>query len=83
VNSSNEVDIQALTYGWRIGRVYGYDKIVPIIPSILFDKKDNHIGQVLSSKTKIINDGYSEVMTYVFRDKGEYKFLLLLLIKSF
>ena len=68
----------------EIGRVYGYDKIVPILPKIDFDGKDNIIWNKISlAKQKLIKDGYKEVMTYVFRDKGEIEVLASASDKNF
>lgn len=56
----------------EIGRVLGYDKVKPIVPKINFTLKVNETyAKITSARTKLLNDGYSEVMTYVFRDKGE------------
>jgi phenylalanyl-tRNA synthetase beta chain len=56
----------------EIGRILGYDKVKPIIPKISFVPKQNEIyAKILWARNKLLNDGYSEVMTYTFRDKGE------------
>ncbi|MEI8174648.1 MAG: phenylalanine--tRNA ligase subunit beta [bacterium] len=60
----------------EIGRVIGYDKIKEVIPEIDFRPKVNEIYAKTSwARNKLLNDGYSEVMTYVFRDKGEVEVL--------
>ena len=68
----------------EIGRVLGYDKIKPKIPSIDlprlgkagFTPKENEVYSKINwARNKLLNDGYSEVMTYVFRDKGEVEVL--------
>lgn len=56
----------------EIGRIMGYDKVKGVIPKIDFKPKVNEIHTKISwARNKLINDGYSEVMTYVFCDKGE------------
>ncbi len=60
----------------EVGRVYGYDKIVPEIPSVESKGEDDKTWQkIYFAKQKLSNDGYSEVMTYAFRDKGEMEVL--------
>jgi phenylalanyl-tRNA synthetase beta chain len=60
----------------EIGRVLGYDKIKPEIPKIDFAPKQNEIySKILWSRNKLLNEGYGEVMTYTFRDKGEVEVL--------
>ncbi|MFA5841693.1 MAG: phenylalanine--tRNA ligase beta subunit-related protein [Candidatus Paceibacterota bacterium] len=56
----------------EIGRILGYDKLVPILPKLsrtgLIPKRmyyENKIREIL------IGHGFSEVMTYSFGDKGE------------
>jgi len=56
----------------EIGRVLGYDKLKPGIPKINFKPKVNVTYQNIQAvRQKLFNDGYSEVMTYVFAAKGE------------
>ncbi len=56
----------------EIGRILGYDKIKPKIPSIDFKPKENEIySKIGQARNKLLNEGYSEVMTYAFRDEGE------------
>jgi phenylalanyl-tRNA synthetase beta chain len=60
----------------EIGRIYGYDKIVPQLPKIDSKEKDDLIWQKINiSKIKLINDGYREVITYTFTNKGEIEVL--------
>jgi phenylalanyl-tRNA synthetase beta chain len=61
----------------EIGRVYGYDKINPILPPVSKEViQDNNIWiKIYLAKQKLVNEGYREVMTYVFRDKGEVEVL--------
>jgi len=58
----------------EIGRILGYDKVKPEIPhmSDMWKPKQNETyAKILFARNKLLDDGYSEVMTYVFRDKGE------------
>jgi phenylalanyl-tRNA synthetase beta chain len=60
----------------EIGRIIGYDKVKPKIPKINFTPKVNEIHAKISwAREKLLNEGYSEVMTYVFQDKGEVEVL--------
>jgi len=60
----------------EIGRAYGYDKIIPKIPSIDFERKDNpRWTSICFVKQKLIDDGYKEIMNYVFQDRGEMEVL--------
>lgn len=60
----------------EIGRVLGYDKIKPEIPKIDFAPKQNEIySKILWARNKLLGEGYEEVMTYTFRDKGEVEVL--------
>lgn len=56
----------------EVGRIIGYDKIISKIPNINFKTKENKIYEMIQkSKKYLLSLGYSEVMTYVFADKGE------------
>jgi phenylalanyl-tRNA synthetase beta chain len=56
----------------EIGRILGYDKVKGEIPQINFKSKVNEIYEkICSMRNKLLSDGYSEVMTYAFSDKGE------------
>lgn len=60
----------------EIGRILGYDKIKPKIPNIAFKPEENEVYKKISfARNKLLNDGYSEVITYAFRDKGEVEVL--------
>lgn len=60
----------------EMGRILGYDKVPPTLPKLNFASKPNEIYEkILWSRHKLLNDGYSEVMTYAFRDKGEVEVL--------
>lgn len=68
----------------EIGRVYGYDKIEPVLPKIEQEEKDDTIWQNINiAKNKLIKDGYKEVLTSVFRDKGKISILAAASDKSF
>lgn len=56
----------------EIGRIIGYDKVISKIPKIDFKPKINETySKILWARNKLLIDGYSEVMTYTFCDKGE------------
>ena len=60
----------------EIGRVLGYDKVEITIPQIKFEPKVNEIFSKTNwARNKLLNEGCSEVMTYVFKDKGEVEVL--------
>jgi phenylalanyl-tRNA synthetase beta chain len=60
----------------EIGRILGYEKVKPILPKINFTSKVNEVyAKINFARNKLLNDGYSEVMTYAFRDKGEVEVL--------
>ncbi len=56
----------------EIGRILGYDKVKSTIPKIDFKPKVNetHV-KISSARSKLLDKGYSEVMTYTFSDSGE------------
>lgn len=55
----------------EIGRIMGYDKVVPTIPKIDFTPKQSEERQrMLAAREQLLRDGYSEVMTYTFGKKG-------------
>jgi phenylalanyl-tRNA synthetase beta chain len=56
----------------EIVRVIGYDKLKGNIPKIDFKPTQNETYAKISwARNKLLNEGYSEVMTYTFCDKGE------------
>jgi phenylalanyl-tRNA synthetase beta chain len=56
----------------EIGRILGYDKVKPKIPKINFEPKANETYAKISwARNKLLGEGYCEVMTYTFHDKGE------------
>jgi phenylalanyl-tRNA synthetase beta chain len=60
----------------EVGRIIGYDKIKGKIPKISFKPKVNETySKILWARDKLLKDGYSEVMTYAFCDRGEAQVL--------
>ncbi len=60
----------------EVVRILGYEKVEEKLPRIKLDSKINDIfSKILFARNKLLNDGYSEVMTYVFRDKGDLEVL--------
>jgi phenylalanyl-tRNA synthetase beta chain len=60
----------------EIGRIVGYDKVKPTIPKIDFlPEKNETYMKIFSIRSKLVNAGYKEVMTYAFTDKGEVEVL--------
>lgn len=57
-------------------KVLGYERIKGELPQINQKLKIDGVFEKASFvRNKLINDGYSEVMTYAFRDKGEVEVL--------
>lgn len=55
----------------EVGRFYGYQKVEPKKPDIKNEyENDKTFAQTLSARAKLLDDGYSEVMTYTFTKKG-------------
>ncbi|HEY5587910.1 MAG TPA: phenylalanine--tRNA ligase subunit beta [Candidatus Paceibacterota bacterium] len=68
----------------EIGRAYGYEKIVPEIPKINFTREDHSDWEkIFTTKQKLAEDGYKEVMTYAFKDKGDIEVLASASDKNF
>lgn len=68
----------------EIGRVYGYEKINSQIPGVKVKKRDNQFWlNICLAKQSLIEDGYSEVMNYVFVDKGKMEVLASASDKNF
>ncbi len=60
----------------EIGRIMGYEKVIPKLPKIDFQSKQNETyNKILWARNKLLHDGYSEVMTYTFANKGEVEVL--------
>ncbi len=56
----------------EIGRVIGYDKVIPVMPKISTKPKINEtFAKIFAVREKLLSDRYSEVMTYTFGKKGE------------
>ncbi|HPS21191.1 MAG TPA: phenylalanine--tRNA ligase subunit beta [Candidatus Paceibacterota bacterium] len=57
-------------------RILGYDRLEEKLPEVKCEQKANDLfTKILYARNKLLTDGYSEVMTYVFRDKGEVEVL--------
>jgi phenylalanyl-tRNA synthetase beta chain len=60
----------------EIGRVYGYDKVIPQAPEIDFKPEVNEtFTKIIYARNKLISEGYNEVMTYSFCNKGKVQVL--------
>ncbi|MEK7140726.1 MAG: phenylalanine--tRNA ligase subunit beta, partial [Patescibacteria group bacterium] len=56
----------------EIGRVLGYDKVKSKIPKINFKPRANEqYKKIQKAREDLLLRGYSEVMTYAFREKGK------------
>jgi len=68
----------------EIGRVYGYDKIEPVLPVIEQKEEDDKVWLYTNiAKNKLIKEGYKEVITSVFRGQGDISVLAAASDKSF
>lgn len=60
----------------EIGRVIGYDKVIPLLPKIDFLPKVNETYyKILAVRKKLLGEGHSEVMTYGFTSVGDVEVL--------
>jgi len=60
----------------EIIRILGYDRLEEKLPEIKLESKMNETySKMLLARSKLLGEGYSEVMTYTFRDKGEVEVL--------
>lgn len=60
----------------EIGRVAGYDKVTGIIPKINFTPKVSETFEMIQkSRAYLLSQGYNEVMTYTFSNKGKVEVL--------
>ncbi|MES2416450.1 MAG: phenylalanine--tRNA ligase subunit beta [Patescibacteria group bacterium] len=60
----------------EIGRVYGYDKVTPQAPKIDFIPSTNEtFTKIMYARNKLLSEGYNEVMTYSFCNKGKVQVL--------
>ncbi len=58
----------------EIGRAYGYEKIVPVLPNLDFKPARHETFDTISAiKLDLTSKGYNEVMTYSFVKKGDYE----------
>ncbi len=56
----------------EVVRILGYDKVKGNIPKINFKPKVNETyAKITWARNKLLSEGYSEVMTYAFANKGE------------
>ncbi len=56
----------------EVARILGYDKIKGNIPKINFKPNINETyAKITWARNKLLSEGYSEVMTYAFSNKGE------------
>ena len=68
----------------ELGRVYGYDKVKPELPKMKnVDKDDDAWVNICIIKQKLIEDGYREIMTGTFSDKGDLEILASASDKNF
>jgi len=68
----------------EIGRILGYDKVMPEIPKIDFQTKQNELyAKIVWVRNKLLDEGYSEVMTSSFSHKGEVEVLASASDKNF
>ncbi|MFA6257309.1 MAG: phenylalanine--tRNA ligase subunit beta [Candidatus Paceibacterota bacterium] len=60
----------------EIGRVLGYDKIKGSIPKVNFQPKPNDLyTKITWARSRLLSEGYSEVMTTSFKNKGKVSVL--------
>ncbi|MDQ5901396.1 MAG: phenylalanyl-tRNA synthetase beta chain [Patescibacteria group bacterium] len=56
----------------EIGRTIGYEKVAPVMPEISVKPKINEtFAKIFAVRLKLLNEGYSETMTYTFGKKGK------------
>ncbi len=68
----------------EIGRWIGYDKVVPTIPKLSFVPNKNEVYEnIQKARAILLADGYREVATYGFRDKGDVEVLASASDKNF
>ncbi len=68
------VNIQDMTE--EIGRVLGYEHIPAILPKL--DQKpaiNSVLASMLKKRSELLNQGYHEVITYTFRETGDFELL--------
>ena len=66
-------------------RVLGYDRLKEVVPEIKNNNSplDGAYAKMTRTREKLLNDGYSEVMTYAFCNKGDVEVLASASNKSF
>ncbi|MEY2671917.1 MAG: hypothetical protein RL687_334 [Candidatus Parcubacteria bacterium] len=68
----------------EIGRWIGYDKVIPAVPTLSFVPKVNTTFEnTQKAKDILISDGYREVFTYGFTNKGDIEVLASASDKNF
>lgn len=68
----------------EIGRVLGYDKIKGSIPKVNFKpKQEDTYAKIVWAHSKLLSEGYSEVMTTSFKNKGKVSVLASASDKNF
>lgn len=68
----------------EIGRIYGYEKITPVLPKINFEIKENKTWvNMMKARDFLVADGYREVMNYAFADKGDVEIMASASDKNF
>ena len=56
----------------EVVRILGYDRVKGNVPKMSFVPKVNETrAKIMAARSKLLADGYSEVMTYTFCNKGE------------
>lgn len=56
----------------EIGRTIGYEKVAPVMPEMNIAPKTNDtFAKIFATREKLLNEGYSETMTYTFGKKGK------------
>lgn len=56
----------------EVGRVIGYEKVAPVMPEISKKPETNEtFAKVFAVRKYLLDQGYSEVMTYTFTKKGK------------
>lgn len=60
----------------EIGRIYGLDKIKPLLPSIKSENAENEVYKKIAEARRILAlSGFCEVINYTFVDRGEVEVL--------
>jgi len=68
----------------EIGRIYGYEKIIPTLPQADFHRQASLVwSQINLAKAYLSSQGFSEVMNYTFANKGEVEIMASASDKNF